>query len=99
MVLMTRPKQWKSGTWINSRSAGLMPMTSPTMAALLMTFRWVSMTPLGKPVVPEVYCMFMTSSKLSSASRLSRSSRLTPPASSSIWAYLNMPGVSARLPM
>src|SRR5215208_93159 len=37
-------------------------------------FAWVSCTPFGKPVVPEVYCMLMTSPASSDACRPRNSS-------------------------
>ncbi|GAA3053092.1 hypothetical protein GCM10020000_38480 [Streptomyces olivoverticillatus] len=37
-----------------NRSAGLMPKRSRQSATTLATLRWVTMTPLGSPVVPEV---------------------------------------------
>ena len=55
------PKQWKRGTGSSSRSSGVNFMHSP-IAKPLFTMLWcVSITPFGKPVVPEVYCMLITS--------------------------------------
>src|SRR5215208_3787623 len=72
-VPSTHPKQWKKGTGIHTLSSGPSSMHSPMWKAFLTMFVWVSCTPLGNPVVPEVYCMLMTSSA-SSESCLSSSS-------------------------
>ena len=45
---------------------------------LLSTLRWVRVTPLGNPVVPEVYCRVTGSSGPAAASRAVSSSSLTP---------------------
>ena len=63
----TMPKQWNIGTWIIIRSAVERSMRSPMVLPLFMMLRWVSITPFGKPVVPEVYCMLQTSSGLTEA--------------------------------
>ena len=44
---------------------------------LFSTLRCVSVTPLGKPVVPEVYCRFTGSAGRVAASRAARSSSET----------------------
>ena len=52
---ITEPKQWYSGTGaqMRSRSVALSPMA---IAMPLLSRLWcVSSTPLGEPVVPEVY--------------------------------------------
>ena len=57
----TMAKQWNIGTWIIMRSAVERSIRSPMILPLLMILLCVSITPLGKPVVPEVYCMLHTS--------------------------------------
>ena len=57
----TMPKQWKKGTVMHSLSSLEKFMPSPIALPLLRMLKCVSMTPLGKPVVPLVYCMFTTS--------------------------------------
>ena len=57
----THPKQWNNGTQISSRSAGVKCMQSPIVCPLFRMLWLVSMTPFGKPVVPEVYCMLISS--------------------------------------
>ncbi|EJX04042.1 hypothetical protein EVA_07849 [gut metagenome] len=57
----TTPKQWNSGTQQHSLSSEVNLMCSPVIYPLLVILRWVSITPLGKPVVPDVYCIFTTS--------------------------------------
>src|SRR5579863_4381466 len=61
-VPATQPKQWYIGTGTTIRSSGVMRSERAQRYPLLTTLRCVSSTPLGKPVVPEVYCMFVTSS-------------------------------------
>ena len=61
IIPSTRPKQWKSGTGRHTRSAAVNFCRSPMWNPLLMMLWCVSITPLGKPVVPEVYCMLITS--------------------------------------
>src|SRR5215208_4704192 len=72
-VPSTQPKQWKKGTGIHTLSSGPSSMHSPMLKAFFTMFVWVSCTPFGKPVVPEVYCILITSSA-SSESCLSSSS-------------------------
>jgi len=44
-------------------------IVSVTKKPLLMMLRWLSVAPLGKPVVPDVYWMLIGSSGWSEASR------------------------------
>ena len=57
----TQPKQWKSGTGMHTRSREERFWHAPIQKPSLPMLRCVSCTPFGKPVVPEVYCMFTTS--------------------------------------
>ena len=87
------PKQWNMGTWIMKRSAVDSPMRSPMHLPSLTTLRWVSMTPLGKPVVPEVYCMLQTSSGLTSAAMRRTFSSGTSSARSKACSKVRQPGI------
>ena len=60
---------------MHRRSFSSISMASPTWRALDSRLWWVSMAPLGLPVVPEVYWMLTTSSGPHSAWRWRRSSR------------------------
>ena len=57
----TQPKQWKSGTGMQTRSREERFWHAPIQKPSFAMLRWVSCTPLGKPVVPLVYCMLTTS--------------------------------------
>ena len=86
----THPKQWKSGTGRHTRSCSVKRCRSPMEKPLLRMLRCVSITPLGKPVVPEVYCMLITSSQAvaARAARSSSSGRWAPSKSSSGTLYM-----------
>ena len=90
----TMPKQWNIGTWIIMRSAVESPMRSPMHLPSLTTLRCVSMTPLGNPVVPEVYCMLQTSSGTTCAAMRCTSSSGTDSARSKACSMLRQPGMS-----
>ncbi len=51
---ITDPKQWYSGTGAQIRSFSVAFSPMPMAMPLLSRLRWVSMAPLGEPVVPEV---------------------------------------------
>ena len=53
---MMQPAQWKSGMIEVQRSPALTRSRSDIPQALAIVPAWVSSAPLGKPVVPEVYC-------------------------------------------
>src|SRR3954464_7168058 len=57
------------------RSASVYPHPSPTKKPLLSRLWWVSVAPLGKPVVPDVYWMLIGSSADSWVSRSTSSQR------------------------
>ena len=59
-VPLTSPQQWKIGVATIMVSWGL-KWTFPNSTALCQMFRWVAMTPLGQPVVPEVYMRWQVS--------------------------------------
>src|SRR5262245_31186585 len=61
------------------------------------TLRCVSMAPLGKPVVPEVYWMLTTSCGLTAAARRSRSASLTADARARNSGHDHIPGRFADL--
>ena len=46
---------WYSGSTASTRSVGSSPCSALMAAALAARLAWVSITPLGRPVVPEVY--------------------------------------------
>lgn len=52
---------WKNGSTARMRSPGPMGMTGVSWARLVAMEAWVSMTPLGTPVVPEEYGRAATS--------------------------------------
>ncbi|MDT4845857.1 hypothetical protein FQZ97_798580 [compost metagenome] len=79
----TMPKQWYSGTGMHRRSAGVSFMHSPMKKPLFRILRWVSVAPLGKPVVPLVNWMLIGSLALSvAATCATRGSAGSPRASS-----------------
>jgi len=90
MTPRTQPKQWKRGTGRHTRSADVRFSLTPTQYPLLVMLKWVSITPLGKPVVPEVYCMLTTSwgDNPSCRRRYSSSSTATLMASTSFQEYI-----------
>ena len=49
-----QPLQWNIGRVCSSTSRSLTPVCHPNMAALSQQFRWVSWTPFGRAVVPDV---------------------------------------------
>ncbi len=51
---ITMPKQWYSGTGMHRRSVPCRFIAMATKRALLTTLTWVSVAPLGAPVVPLV---------------------------------------------
>ena len=54
-VPITHPKQWYSGTGTQILSRSVVFIPSEQTTALFTRFRCVSKTPLGDPVVPDVY--------------------------------------------
>ena len=58
----TRPKQWNSGTGRQTASSDVSRMPRATKRPLLTMLRCVSPTALGRPVVPDVNWMLVTSS-------------------------------------
>lgn len=67
-----RPKQWNMGTQSKKRSVSFQPAIFAMVSALEMRFLWVSCTPFGTPVVPEVRRMQAISVGSSASSRLSK---------------------------
>ena len=47
-------KAWNMGRTTRTRSSGAKPRACATPPALATRLRWLSMAPLGRPVVPEV---------------------------------------------
>jgi len=66
-VPFTKPQQWKMGVATMIVSSGV-KCTFPNSLALWQMLRWVAMTPLGQPVVPEVYIRWQRSVPLVSGS-------------------------------
>src|SRR5438034_1161971 len=58
-----------SGAWFESRSSARTPIRSKHHRTKESPFRWVSMTPLGTPVEPEVYRMYARSSSITPGSK------------------------------
>ena len=54
---------------MQSRSCSVKLISSVVKKPLLRMLRWLSVAPLGLPVVPEVYWMLIGSSGVSAASR------------------------------
>ncbi len=65
----TQPKQWNSGTGMHTRSAAGEVLVGADPVAVVEDVVVGELTPLGNPVVPEVYCMFTTSMQCSWAWR------------------------------
>ena len=58
-----RTRSQSSGTWVLARISDPLAVNcihSPVRIALLTRLWWVSRTPFGEPVVPDVYWMFVT---------------------------------------
>ena len=79
------PPMWKSGAQTRVMSSTLMSKARPALMLFQSRLAWVSIAPLGRPVVPDVYMITATSSVATwlsrSSSRWSRSrssSRRTP---------------------
>ena len=65
---ITEPKQWYRGTGAQMRSFSVAFSPLPMAMPLFSRLRWLSMAPLGEPVVPEVYWMLATSSGVAASS-------------------------------
>src|SRR6266480_1160034 len=78
---------------MQSRSRGVSRMRSPIQKPLLRMLWCVSIAPLGKPVVPEVYWMLIMSSKSSEACRSARASDATRSAQANASLQLSIPGL------
>ena len=57
-----RPPEWKSGSTQRARSPAEIGMPCVLIRAPARTPRWLSITPFGFPVVPEVYISAAVSS-------------------------------------
>ena len=69
---------------MHSRSSGVKPCSRVTKYPLLRMFRWVSVAPFGKPVVPDVYWMLIGSSGDNDDVRAATSPSLAPPVPATI---------------
>ena len=65
---MMQPAQWKSGMIDVQRSSSVTRSRPEMPHALAIMPAWVRSAPLGKPVVPEVYCSEPTASGSTSGS-------------------------------
>ncbi len=52
--MLDRPNTWNSGSTVITTSSGRTSNSRPGMSAFMYSCRWVSMAPLGRPVVPAV---------------------------------------------
>ena len=94
VIESTIPKQWNIGTCIIIRSAVERSILSPIVLPLFTILRCVSITPLGNPVVPDVYCILHTSSGLTSDARRRTSSLGMRVARESICSHVRQPSIS-----
>ncbi len=76
---MTIPKQWYSGTGTHTRSRSVYSSSWAMKWPLLRMLWWLSVAPLGKPVVPLVYWMLIGSSNVSCSPTARTSSAEAPP--------------------
>ncbi len=90
---ITMPKQWYSGTGMHRRSCSVRRMASPTKKPLFRMLRWVSVAPLGWPVVPEVNWMLIGSSQRSVGPSAASWLRLAGVARAARSLKLSMPSV------
>ena len=67
------PPTWNSGIATSDRSPSSNPQPSWAFTVWAIMLAWVSMTPLGRPVVPEEYMTRQTSSDVVSSGRSSGS--------------------------
>ena len=77
---------------MQSRSSTVSRIAEVTKLPLLTMLWWVSVAPLGAPVVPDVNWMLMASPGFSPSEMRSRLSCSSRPAMASTSAKLNMPG-------
>ena len=68
-----QPAVWKSGIGQTSTSPAVTAIRAMDRCALLTSPRWCSSTPLGKPVVPEVYWICTSSPGVTAGSGVSAS--------------------------
>ena len=54
-MVTAKALMWYSGSTPSTRSAGVSACSAPIASALAVRLACVSITPLGRPVVPEVY--------------------------------------------
>ena len=67
-VVTLSPPMWKRGAQTRVMSSSSVSKASAALMLFQSRLPWVSMAPLGRPVVPEVYMMMATSSVLTSLS-------------------------------
>ncbi len=59
---------WNNGAETRARSSAIRSVSTRTLIAFQARLPWVSMAPLGRPVVPEVYMMMQVSSAVTGSS-------------------------------
>lgn len=91
---ITMPKQWYSGTGTHRRSVPCRFIAMATKRALLTMLTWVSVAPLGAPVVPLVNWMLIASSGDSAAVMASSVPAGTPCPRAITSSKRIMPGVA-----
>ena len=102
IISPTSPVTWLNGTATAPRSSALSDKPCAKCNTECTTLRCVSIAPLGKPVVPDVYMMVASSSGPTSAAGISMPGRLVNwrPASTSAlikwWRRRSRGGPSAR---
>ena len=67
-VVTLSPPMWKRGAHTRVMSSSSVSKASAALMLFQSRLPWVSMAPLGRPVVPEVYMMMATSSVLTTLS-------------------------------
>ncbi len=91
-----QPAVWNSGIGHTTTSPAPTPICIADSQALLTTPRWCSSTPLGKPVVPEVYWICTWSAGSTSGSAMCGSADATNCAQSSSATTSRSSGTSGR---
>ena len=65
---MFSPAVWNNGAETRARSSAITSWSTRTLTAFHVRLPWVSIAPLGRPVVPEVYMMMQVSSAATGSS-------------------------------
>ena len=89
----TMPKQWYSGTGMHRRSLVVSRIASPTKKPLFRMLWWLSVAPLGAPVVPDVNWILTGSSNWTPSCTLARCASAAAEGASSRSSKLDIPAV------